>query len=78
MCVCEIDIIKLCMRSPVCILCSFVLHVEFDVCVYVFVQRTAVRTGLGIPIQHCVGGHLQGYRLGLGTLYACLPVRVPS
>jgi hypothetical protein len=31
------------------------------------VQRTAVRTGLGIPIQHSVGGHLQGYRLGLGT-----------
>jgi hypothetical protein len=72
MCDCEADIIKLCMRSRVCIRCSFQLHVQFEVIVLVFiVQRTAVRTGLGISVQHCVGGHLQGYRLGLGT-YMCV------
>jgi hypothetical protein len=72
MCVCEVDITQLCMCSRVCILCSFQLHVQFEVIVLVFiVQRTAVRTGLGISVQHCVGGHLQGYRLGLGT-YMCV------
>jgi hypothetical protein len=70
MCDCEIDIIQLCMRFRVCvnicILCSFTM------------QRTAVRTGMGISVQHCVGGHLQGYRLGLGTCICVFARERPS
>jgi hypothetical protein len=36
MCVCEIDIIKLCIRSPVCILCSLSMHVDVEVIVNFF------------------------------------------